>query len=229
MRKSILLLFSPREVYLGCYNLQKNFFFLAAHEEAVGTDSLGSRGDRPSRTAVNRLYNNVARARAEAVGTEPWGPLRMSRGDSFRAPLFNSIIAPLGYKTPPTAYQRSPFGRHIRRATNRKTARVKFENVARQTGPASRDFSRSDRGTLDKRPGTLDKGSRLPRKLRLSIRSIPRRKFGDKPLRHTHPRASLPRIADVRCLKSEVLSRLACAGTIFHEGCSLALRDLSIT
>ena len=158
-------------------------------------------------------------------------PCRRTANAHGNEPLkvFNSIIAPLGYKTPPTAYQRSPFGRHIRRATNRKTVRDKFENVARQTGPASRDFSRSDRGTLDERPGTLDKGSRHPRKLRLSIRSIPRRKFGDKPLRHAHPRASLPRIADVRCLKSEVLSRLACAGTIFHEGCSLALRDLSIT
>ena len=36
------------------------------------------------------------------------------------APLkvINSIIAPLGYQTPPTAYQNSPFGRRIRRASN---------------------------------------------------------------------------------------------------------------
>ena len=39
--------------------------------------------------------------------------------------VFNSIIAPLGYQTPPTAYQNSPFGRHIRRASNRKETRVK--------------------------------------------------------------------------------------------------------
>ena len=65
----------------------------SVHEEAVGTDPLGgSRGDRPSRTAVNRLYNNVARAWVSRGDR----PFRASRGDRpFRAPL--SLHGALSY------------------------------------------------------------------------------------------------------------------------------------
>ena len=72
------------------------------------------------------------------------------------APLkaFNSIIAPLGYQTPPTAYQNSPFGRRIRRASNRKETRVKHPKRrasitpgdARQMALETGDFGRRDRG-----------------------------------------------------------------------------------